>query len=114
MNYVQYKNYTLPIFNTPLSNVELQELREKYDKFLVKDVRLGSVKLVTNAVQVKRFRIDFGFRPMVYTTALVLAVYNYIQIKKKVKKVAPFSWGGSITEFVKDIEKPNGAKVVEL
>ena len=114
MNYVHFKGHKLPIFNSPLSNADIQELREKHDKFLIKDVRLGSVQLITNSVAIKRFRIDFGFKPMVYTTALVLAFYNYIQIKKKVKKVSPFSWGGSIDQFVKDIEKPNGAKVVEL
>ena len=54
---------------------------------------------------------------MVYTTAMVFAFYNYLQVKKKVKKVkgkVPFSWGGSIDQFIKEIDKPNGAKVVEL
>jgi hypothetical protein len=117
MNYVKFHGEKIPIYNTPISHGEIQKFREEHDKFLIKDVRHGSVKLITNSIEIKRFRIDFGFRPMVYTTALVLAFYNYLQVKKKVKKVKgkmPFSWGGSITEFMKKEVKPNGTKPIAL
>jgi hypothetical protein len=117
MNYVTFKGTKIPIYNTPLSNGEILELREKHDNFLIKDVRSGIVNRISNNVQLSRFRIDFGFKPMVYTTALVLAFYNYIQVKKKVKKVMgknPFSSGGSMNEFIKKEFVTNGAKAVEL
>jgi len=117
MNYIKFHGQKIPIYNSPLSNVDIQQLRDKHDKFLIKDVRSNAVKLITNSIEIKRFRIDFGFKPMVYTTAMVFAFYNYLQVKKKVKKVkgkVPFSWGGSIDQFIKEIDKPNGAKVVEL
>jgi len=114
MNYVKYKGNKVPIFNTPLSNAEMLLLREKHDKFLIKDVRLGTIKCITNSVQLQRFRFDLGFKPMLYVTALVVIVYNYVQTKKKIKKVLPFSFGGDINEFIKQNTPSNGAKAVEL
>jgi len=114
MNYVKYKGNKVPIFNTPLSNAEILQLREKYDTFLIKDVRLGTIKCITANIQLSRFRFDLGYKPMLYTTALVFVVYNYIQTKKKIKKVMPFSFGGNIDDFVKENSPKNGAKVVEL
>jgi hypothetical protein len=114
MNYVSYKGNRVPIFNTPLSNAEMLQLRENHDTFLIKDVRLGAIKCISNNIQLSRFHFDLGFRPMLYTTALVFVIYNYIQTKKKIKKVMPFSFGGDIAEFVKENTPKNGAKVVEL
>ena len=113
MNYVKYKSNKVPIFNTPLSNAEMLQLREEYDTFLIKDVRLGTVKCVSNNIQLQRFRFDLGFRPMLYVTALAFVVYNYIQTKKKIKKVMPFSFGGDIEKFVKENAPKNGAKAIE-
>ena len=116
MNYVIYRGNKIPLVNTPLSYAEMQELREKYDKFLLKDVRLGTVKLITNAIEIKRFRVDFGFRPMVYTTAVVVAFYNYIQIKKKVKKKFSMNWATNkeMKTFFDKMNKPNGTKPIAL
>lgn len=114
MNYVFYSGNKLPIFNTPLSNTEIQELRETHDHFLIKDVRLGTVKYITNDYKLSRFRIDFGFRPMLYFTALVLIVFQYSKTKKKIKKINPFKWGGNVNEFIKQEVKPNGGNVVNL
>jgi hypothetical protein len=117
MNYVIFKGQKFPLYNTPLSNGEILELREKHNNFLIKDVRHGSIKLITNAYEIKRFRIDLGFKPMVYTTALVFAFYYYIQVKKKVKKFKgklSFSKGGSMDEFIKKEFKSNGSKPIEL
>ena len=114
MNYVAFKGQKLPIFNTPLTNAEIQELRDKHDKFLIKDVRSGTVKLVSNSVEIQRFRIDFGFRPMVYTTALVLSIYFFLTFKKKVKKMNPFGSGEPWEEFYRTVKSPNGAKAIEL
>lgn len=117
MNYIVFKDQKIPIYNTPLSNGEILELREKHDNFLIKDVQSGTVKYITNNIQLSRFRIDFGFKPMVFTTALVLTFYNFIQVKKKVKKVMgknPFVSGGSMNEFIKKEFVTNGAKAVEL
>ena len=114
MNYVKYKGNKVPIFNTPLSNAEILQLREKYDTFLIKDVRLGTIKCITANIQLSRFRFDLGFRPMLYVTAVAFVVYNYIQTKKKIKKVMPFSFGGDIAEFVKENAPKNGAKAIEL
>ena len=114
MNYVTYKGVKLPLFNTPLSNGEIISLKEKYDKFLIRDVRLNSVQYITNDVTTKRFRIDFGFKPAIYVTALVVGFYNYIQIKKKVKKKMKFNWGGNLDDFLKKEVKPNGAQPIEL
>lgn len=83
MNYVKFKGQKFPLFNTPLTNTDIQELRDKHDKFLIKDVRSGTVKLVSNNVEIQRFRVDFGFRPMVYTTALVLTIFSFLSFKKK-------------------------------
>ena len=83
MNYIKYKGEKLPIFNTPISDGEIQELREKYEKFLIKDVRLGSVKLITNPYEIQRFRIDFGFRSAISVTAVVFIIYSFLSIKKK-------------------------------
>jgi hypothetical protein len=116
MNYVKYKGNKYPIFNTPLSNAEIQNLREKYDKFLLKDVRLGTIKLISNTVEIQRFHIDLGFKPMVYTTALVFTIYHFLSIKKKIKKMKPFSLHNDIPleEWFKSMEKPNGSKPIEL
>lgn len=114
MNYVVYKGNKLPLFNTPLSNGEIISLKEKYDKFLLKDVRLNTVKYISNDVRTQRFRIDFGFKPAVFVTAMVVAIYNYIQVKKKIKKVNPFVWGGDMKDFIKQEVKPNGTKPIEL
>jgi hypothetical protein len=114
MNYVTFRGNKIPLVNTPLSNAEMQVLREKYDTFLLKDVRLGTVKLINNAIEIKRFRIDFGFRPMVYFTAVVIAFYQYVQVKKKIKNKNPFKWGGEIKDFMQKEVKPNGTKPIEL
>jgi len=114
MNYVVYNGQKIPIYNTPLSSGEMLELREKHENFLIKDVRLGSVKYITNDIKLSRFRIDFGFRPMLYVTALVLAFYQYTQTKKKIKKINPFVWGGEMKDFIKQEVKPNGTKPIEL
>ena len=114
MNYVKYNGQKIPIFNSPISNGEIQAIREKHDKFLVKDVRLGSVKYFTNDIKLSRFRIDLGFRPMLFVTALVFTIYQYVQVKKKVKKVMPFEWGGNIDDFIKQEAPKNGSKAVEL
>jgi len=114
MNYVQFKGQKVPLFNTPLTNTEIQELRDKHDKFLIKDVRSSTVKLVTNSVEIQRFRVDFGFRPMVYTTALVLSLYTFLTFKKKVEKMNPLGSGVPLDEFFKSMKSPNGAKAIEL
>ena len=115
INHVSYRGKQYPLVSTPISNVEMGELREKYKTFLIKDVRSNTVKLVTNSVEIQRFHIDFGFRPMVYCTALVLAFYNYIQVKKKIKKATSLKWGGNIKDFIKmEVTPPNGTKAVEL
>ena len=114
MNYVKYKGNKVPIFNTPLSNAEMLLLREKHDKFLIKDVRSSTVKLVSNSVEIQRFRVDFGFRPMVYTTALVLGLYTFLTFKKKVEKMNPLGSGVPLDEFFKSMKSPNGAKAIEL
>ena len=118
MDFIKYNGQKLPIFNTPLTNAEIQNYREKFDKFLIKDVRLGTIKCISNNIEIKRFRIDFGFRPMVYTTALVLAFYNYIQVKKKIKKKLNIFKGFKKNTDMKDWwnpeVKPNGAKPIEL
>ena len=114
MNYVKFHGEKVPIYNTPITNGEIQKFREDHDKFLIKDVRSGTVKLITNALEIKRFRIDFGFRPMVYTTALVLTIFSFLSFKKKVKKMNPLGSGVPLDEFFKSIKSPNGAKAIEL
>ena len=115
MNYVIFKNERVPIFNSPLSNTEILDLKEKHDKFLIKDVRLNKIKYISRNIQDTRFRIDLGYKPMLYFTALVFVVYNYVQTKKKIKKVMPFSFGGDIEDFLKaNAPKKNGAAPIEL
>ena len=114
MNHVIYKGEKYPIFNSPLSNSEMLDLREKHDKFLIKDVRNNKIKCISNNIQHTRFKLDLGYKPMLYATALVFVAYNYVQAKKKIKKVIPFSFGGDIADFVKKNTPPNGSVAVEL
>ena len=114
MNYIVYKGNKYPMFNSPLSNAEMLELREKHNKFLIKDVRNNKIKCISNNIQHTKFRLDLGYKPMLYATALVIVAYNYVQAKKKIKKVMPFSFGGNIADFVKKNTPPNGTIAVEL
>lgn len=115
VKYVLFKGNKYPLLNTPLSNTELHGLRDKYDKFIVHDVRTNKIKVYSNDFKLNRFVFDLGFRPMVYFTGVAMVCYYYISLKKKVKKINPFTFNKNINEFIKDFDKPNnGTKPIQL
>jgi hypothetical protein len=116
MNYVKYNGKKLPIYNTPISNAEIQHLRENHDTFLIKDVRSGTIKLINNPYEIQRFRIDFGFKPAIYTTALVLVIYNFLSFKKKVKRGIKKNWvsGVDMETFFKEMNYQEKQKPIEV
>lgn len=115
VKYVLFKGIKYPFFNTPLTNSEFYELRDKYDKFLIHNVTSNKINLYSNDYQLNRFVFDLGFRPMVYITGIALVCYYYFSFKKKIKKIMPFSFNKDIKEFIKDFDKPtNGTKPIQL
>ena len=120
--YLKYKGVKTPVFNTPLSKPEIWELRDKFERFIIHDVRRGTIKFYSGEQVHQKFVLDFGFKHVAYIVGGVFVLYNLFTAKRgverKIKEFRPLRNGKenfektlngwSIEEVTKDGEQaPN-------
>jgi hypothetical protein len=106
--YVVFKGEKLPMVNTPLLKAEMMELRDKYPKFLIHDIKKKKIKVVSEGSFYTRHNLDIGWKPVAGGIIGLYVVYNLYLAKRNVKKL-----GKPIIDFKKqanEIYKSNIGK----
>ena len=72
--------------NTPLLKEEMMELRDKYPKFLLYDIKQKKIKVIKDGSFYTRYNFDFGWKPIAGGIIGIYVVYNLYLAKRRAKK----------------------------
>ena len=87
--YIKLNGKEFPMVSTPISGNERIFLEENFDRYFIYDVNNGTIKNNTSIREFKRYKIDFGYKPIITIFACMFGVYKYYSIKKKIKNIKP-------------------------
>ena len=84
--FIVYNGEKLPMVNTPLLKEEMMELRDKYPKFLLHDIKQKKIKVIKDGSFYTRYNFDFGWKSIAGGIVGIYVVYNLYLAKRRAKK----------------------------
>ena len=62
--YIKIKGESFPLVSTPISGAERIYLEENFDRYFIYDVNNGTIKNNRSVREFKRYKVDFGIKPI--------------------------------------------------
>ena len=108
--HIIFKGQKLPLVCTPITQKELIELQNTYDKFLLQNSRNGRVTVISNERKLISHSFNVGFKPIFYSFVSLFVIYKVLSTTKKVKdKIkSPINRKSDeeLNEFINSMKRP--------
>ena len=108
--HIIFKGNKYPLVCTPITQKELLELQNTYDKFLLQNSRNGRVIVISNERKLISHSFNVGFKPIFYSFISLFAIYKILSTTKKVKAKlkSPINRKSEkeVEEFINSMKRP--------
>lgn len=108
--HIIFKGQKLPLVCTPITQKELLELQNTYDKFLLQNSRNGRVAVISNERKLISHSFNVGFKPVFYSFISLFVIYKVLsttkKIKNKIKSPINRKSDEELNDFINSMKRP--------